>query len=211
MTTLPGWDSIDEVTKIHRFFEIAGIVCLAALVVTEALAYIYNRRKDVLAESIESKKRQDDQTKEGDFNTRLGKAADEAREAKERQALAEKELSKLRANANPRAVSAIGRNQLIQQLAQHPDYIAELSAVPDAEAMQLSERILEILMAAKWNVGTYSRMTNATGQSIIYSIPDPQHPTDPEHALIEGFRKAGMRITVNAGTDNLLVGFRVPE
>ena len=206
-----GWDSIDQVTKIHRFFEVAGIVCLAALVLTETIAVIYSRRKDALIEGIDAKRGEEQQAKERDLTTKLDRAAEDARQAKESQASAEKELSKLRANANPRTISGVGRDQLIQQLAQHPGYIAELSAVPDAEAMQLSRKIVDVLGAAKWTIGTYSQMSTTTGQGLIYSVPDPQHPSASERALIDGLRKAGLRVTVNTGHGDLLIGFRVPE
>ena len=44
----PGWDSLESVTRLHSFFEMAGIVCLALLVVAEVLAFKYGNRKDVL-------------------------------------------------------------------------------------------------------------------------------------------------------------------
>jgi hypothetical protein len=46
---LPEWDSIVAVAKIHRFFEIGGIVCLGLLVLFEAFAYRYGRRLEVLS------------------------------------------------------------------------------------------------------------------------------------------------------------------
>jgi hypothetical protein len=44
----PGWSSLEHVQKLHNFFEIAAILCLACLVVTETAAFKYGRRKDEL-------------------------------------------------------------------------------------------------------------------------------------------------------------------
>jgi hypothetical protein len=47
--TLPGWNSIESVTRWHRGFEIAGFIALGLLLLFEVLTYIYGNRKDVLA------------------------------------------------------------------------------------------------------------------------------------------------------------------
>lgn len=49
--TLPGWDSLAAVTKIHHSLEIAGIVFLGLLVLSESFAYAYSNRKDALNEA----------------------------------------------------------------------------------------------------------------------------------------------------------------
>ena len=48
MTFFPGWNSVETTTRLHNFFEIAGIVFLALLVFAEVLAYIYGHQKDWL-------------------------------------------------------------------------------------------------------------------------------------------------------------------
>jgi hypothetical protein len=45
---LPGWDSLDAVTRYHRWAEIIGIVVLALLVAAELASYRYGQRKDDL-------------------------------------------------------------------------------------------------------------------------------------------------------------------
>jgi hypothetical protein len=66
---LPGWDSIETVGKIHRFFEICGIVCLGLLVLFEAFAYAYGHRLETLSAAAqhqvleEARGRQHDQLK----------------------------------------------------------------------------------------------------------------------------------------------------
>jgi len=47
---LPGWDSLSAVTRYHNWAELAGIVVVALLVVTEIVAYKYGHRKDDMTE-----------------------------------------------------------------------------------------------------------------------------------------------------------------
>lgn len=49
MPRLPGWDSLDAITRFHSWAEIAGIAFLALLVVAEILAYGYGHRRDEIA------------------------------------------------------------------------------------------------------------------------------------------------------------------
>jgi hypothetical protein len=46
---LPGWDSLELVAKIHRFFEIGGIFVLLALAFFEFVAYFYGQREQTLS------------------------------------------------------------------------------------------------------------------------------------------------------------------
>jgi hypothetical protein len=50
----PGWNSFESVSRVHRFFEISGIVCLGLLVLTEIFAYLYGHRKDDLAQTLQT-------------------------------------------------------------------------------------------------------------------------------------------------------------
>jgi hypothetical protein len=50
MNLLPGWNSLDSVSRIHHRLEILQIVALAALVVLEAFALPYSWRKDALVQ-----------------------------------------------------------------------------------------------------------------------------------------------------------------
>jgi hypothetical protein len=66
---LPGWDSLETVAKVHRFFEIGGIVCLGLLVLFEAFAYVYGHRLETLSAAAQQQRlkealdRQNDQLK----------------------------------------------------------------------------------------------------------------------------------------------------
>ncbi len=48
MLSLPGWNSLPAVSRLHDLFEVGGIVILGLLVVAEVLAYRYGHRRDEL-------------------------------------------------------------------------------------------------------------------------------------------------------------------
>ena len=58
---LPGWDSVETASRIHSFSEIAGIVCLALLVVFEVLSLGYGHRRETLAHDQEQRAREQEQ------------------------------------------------------------------------------------------------------------------------------------------------------
>jgi hypothetical protein len=61
---LPGWDSLETVSRLARIFEVGNIVVLAVLVGCEVLAYSYGHRKEELA--VETVKRAAAEEREND-------------------------------------------------------------------------------------------------------------------------------------------------
>jgi hypothetical protein len=51
MPALPGWNSVSTASRLHDFFELAGIVLLGLLVIAEGFAFAYGHRKDYLVQS----------------------------------------------------------------------------------------------------------------------------------------------------------------
>jgi len=102
MALLPGWNSASSVAAYHKFFEVAGIVCLAILVIFEALAYVYGHRKDDLLDAAQAAKEaqaralatQHD-TQISAFGAQLSDAQKSAQEFKERSARAEEKFNEL--------------------------------------------------------------------------------------------------------------------
>ena len=45
-----GWDSLESITAIHRWTEVAGFVFLGLLLVSEVISFVYGNQKDVLTE-----------------------------------------------------------------------------------------------------------------------------------------------------------------
>jgi len=48
MELLPGWDSVERVTKFAHAYELLGLISLALLVAFDVLTFAYNQRKDTL-------------------------------------------------------------------------------------------------------------------------------------------------------------------
>jgi hypothetical protein len=73
---LPGWDSLEAVTRYHGWAEIIGIVVLALLVLSEVAAYRYGHRKDELAtrQQEASDKRHDEEMARLHAETEASKA-----------------------------------------------------------------------------------------------------------------------------------------
>ena len=63
---LPGWTSLNTVGRLADFFQIAGLIALALLVVFEVLTFVYGHRRDTLFErkiiTIESRQHPRDLT-----------------------------------------------------------------------------------------------------------------------------------------------------
>jgi hypothetical protein len=63
---LPGWNSLNSVERLADFFQIAGLIALALLVVLDVLAFVYGHRRDTLFEkkiiTIESRQHPRDLT-----------------------------------------------------------------------------------------------------------------------------------------------------
>ena len=89
MPDLPGWNSLEQVSRFHGWAEFAGIVALAFLVVFEALAYWYGHRKDDLI-SVQHDREM------AQLNQRAADTSASAAAANERAATLEKEAATLR-------------------------------------------------------------------------------------------------------------------
>jgi len=57
MAIFPNWGSLESVSRVHRWAEVAGIVILGLLVLAEVLALVYGRRKDTLVERQQAPRR----------------------------------------------------------------------------------------------------------------------------------------------------------
>jgi hypothetical protein len=102
MALLPGWDAANSVSGYHKFFEVAGIVCLGVLVIFEALAYVYGHRKDELTDAAQAAKEaqaralvtQHDKQISA-FGSQLSDAEKTAQEFQEKSARAEEKVNEL--------------------------------------------------------------------------------------------------------------------
>ena len=207
---LPGWDSIDTVTKIHRFFEVGGIVCLAVLVLFEAVAYIYGHRRDVLAEAgqQESLRQALDEGKKD--TARLESEAKTAREALQETA---KELATLKEKDLPRSLSDADREKLLATLKKHKGYTVIVRHSPSLESQSYEEQILAVLVAAGWTRDrTPFRIIERDAPGVLILVKDannaPEGASVLQNALkVIGIEANGVSVpTVADGAFELYVG-----
>jgi hypothetical protein len=81
LPTLPGWDSLDDVSYWHNAFNIAGIIVLALLVGTETLAQVYGRRETTLSQIAADTAQKERREKDEREGTQLRQAQEAAQEA----------------------------------------------------------------------------------------------------------------------------------
>jgi len=98
MLTLPGWNSIETVSRLAKIFTIAGFISLFLLGAFEVLAYVYGNRKDALGaiagqNAAASRSREDEQAEQ--------KRSADIADAKSRAAEAERRAIRVRKRRQP--------------------------------------------------------------------------------------------------------------
>src|SRR5271155_5809176 len=109
MLTLPGWNSIETVSRLAKIFTIAGFISLFLLGAFEILAYVYGNRKDALGaiagqNAAASRSREDEQAEQ--------KRSADIADAKSRAAEAERRAERLEKAALPRSLSPTARDAI---------------------------------------------------------------------------------------------------
>ena len=175
---LPGWDSVEAVTRIHRFFEVGGIVCLGLLVVFEAFSYLYGHRRDVLAEAAQGehiRQALDESRKEAarlksEYELQMGILKSDTDTARTTQQETAKELAILKERNSPRSLSKPDREKLLAQLQMHKGCPIVVRHSPNLESQGFAEQISSVLVSAGWTLNpTPFRIIekDATGLFII--------------------------------------------
>jgi hypothetical protein len=213
---IPGWNSIEGATRWHRGFEIVGFVALGLLLLFEVLAYIYGNRKDTLifdASTRTEQERQDENAAaDRARDDKIQEAQNRASQATESQALAEKEIERLRDAQRPREITGPKLQEMIAALQQHKGTLVAVRCVADPEAAALGNQILNALVSGGWNIGSFVQSEfGLTARGLIYAIPDPSHPTVEQRTLISALKQAGISPTVTIGRNEILVGIRIPQ
>lgn len=150
MPTLPGWDSLDSVTKWHSFYEIAGIIFLALLVGAEVLAFQYGNRKDDLvaaAESLRSNQaRQENEKTEARRQTEVTTLQRQLSEA-------DKKVTELQERQAPRHLSEDQKAKLAGYLSGKPKGTVTIKANTTAnDARAYADEIAPLFSGAGWTV-----------------------------------------------------------
>jgi len=150
MAFMPGWNSIETIGHAAHWLHISAIVVLGLLVVAEALALIYdNRREDLIAEAervatiqrrqTEEKTNKSHQAETGALQKQLSQATDK--------------VEKLERDQAPRQLSEEQKKVIIAAISPYPGQDVDLvSVMGDAEAYKYAMDFDEIFKAVKWNV-----------------------------------------------------------
>lgn len=218
---LPGWDSIESVTKIHRFFEVGGIVCLGLLVVFEAFSYVYGHRRDVLADDSQGENiRQalDESKKEAarlksEYELQMGTLKSEADAARTTQQETAKELAILKERNSPRSLGTIDREKLLAQLRMHKGYEIVVRHSPNLESQGFAEQISSTLVAAGWTLNpTPFRIIEKDATGLFIVVNDVKKAPEGAAVLQVALKSIGLvaiglaNPSVPDGTFELYVG-----
>lgn len=200
---LPGWDSLESVTSIQNWLNLAGIFFLALLVVSELLAHSYGNRKDTLAAQAA--------------------AATENAQRAEVAALQERLANAARQQA-PRRLTRDQTLALVAALSRfHGQQIEITCVMGDGEAHQFAEDLVQVFRAARWtgadgvNQAAYTR--DPVGVLVELnpaSAEQDRLPSEAAAVLLEAFVELGIlpkRIRylnpqVAAGTVALVIGHK---
>lgn len=163
--TLPGWNSVGTVSRIHGWFEIAGVVCLALLVVAEVFAYIYGHRKDDLVRVAERDaiKQASDEAKrnQGQYESRaealqnsLVENSKKTEKLSVRTETAEKKVSELEKEQIPRSLSTEQIQSLVAMLLPYAGQKVSIACIMnDTEGKRFGGQFITVFKAAKWDCG----------------------------------------------------------
>lgn len=200
---LPGWDSLGSVTRIHFLLEVAGIIFLGLLVVSEVLALKYSNRKDVLTAQAATAT---ENAQRAEVTTLQEKLAATAREAHRR-------IEELRAQQAPRRLSEDQKRALVRSLSRfHGQRIAITCVMGDGEAKQFAEDFAEVFRAAGWsgadgvNQSVYTRDPIGLGVGLNpTSAQDHGKPKAAASALLAALVETGI-LTQREGFVNPQIG-----
>lgn len=149
--SLPGWDSLESVGRWVTVYEIAMIVCLAALVGAEVLHFKYSHRKDIL---IEVRDRDHEEQRKSDAAAAEARRKAEVEGLEGRLAEADEKLAAVQHQQTPRRLTADQKQTLTAAIASHRGQkIKIMTILGDAEAKRFMEDFVEAFDSAGWDYG----------------------------------------------------------
>jgi hypothetical protein len=145
VAALPGWNSLESVTRIHAWLEITGIAVLVLLLLSQGLAYSYGVRKDLLANTDATAHR----TKEAELQQKLS-AADAQLQSK---------TAPTQAAEAPRRLSMELQQRLIKALAPFKGQkFTTTSVIGDEEGNAFAQDFQAVFDAAGWDHGVHDKV-----------------------------------------------------
>lgn len=120
MPSLPGWDSIESVSAVAKWFHIAGLVAIVLLALFEVIAYVYDHHKDLLVADAAKAESFARATHDAESKIELDSARDGIGEAHKEAHHAQDEVGKLKEAALPRHLTEKEKSDLAKFLADKP-------------------------------------------------------------------------------------------
>ena len=157
MFTLPGWNSLEAVTRFQWVAEIAGIGLSILLVLASVMALLYGSRKDRLTDDI--------------HNNEIAHLRLETAQATERAANANLEQEKIKAKVAWRTVTTDMAKQLLSVLSKARHNITIASISNDAESSYFADQLLKVFKTAGWQTYAETQTYNRAITGIF--VPDP--------------------------------------
>lgn len=218
MMAIPGWDSLDTVTRIHKICEIAGIVCLGLLALFEVVQYVYGHRKDTLQTALESNTHNSLQATEAqnaqllrqEFSSQLSQVEIEQDQSAKELSRQNQHLRHALEARSPRRLTAQQGETLFANLQSFsPQKVILLTPLGDSEALQYARDFQAVLGRAgwlvdgpKWDVRPYA----PPELQVFISAKYWGKPNPPSTALATSLGQCQIR-----WHGNLLVDAAVPD
>jgi hypothetical protein len=208
---LPGWNTLESVTRVHAWLEISGIAILVLLLFSQGLAFTYGVRKDALAAADATLHR----AKEAELQQKLF-ATDTQLESK---------IAALQPAHEPRHISPEQQQKLTKALAPFKGQkITTTSIMGDEEGDAYAQEFQSIFNAAGWDHGAHDtvdhRYITPTPVGVMVAMNEGEANAGrflpAIETLISVLQQNGLmarnELLVNsevpAGEINLIVGYR---
>lgn len=212
---LPGWNSIDSVSRWHKGFEIAGFTALGLLLLFEVLAYFYGNRKDGLLAVQETAAREERQkqqeSSDRETTEKINAAQGALQEARNAQTEAERKIAAL----GPRVLTTEQRHAITATLHPYGGHRITITKLGDAEAGAFADQIIGVFTEAKWQI-----QRNFVGLMAppVYGVMCrvSSRPDAAAKAAISSFQAANIRLAVESAEAEpdyieLFIGLKPPN
>jgi hypothetical protein len=120
MPSLPGWDSIESVNAIAKFFHIAGLAAIVLLALFEVIAYVYDHHKENLVALASVKEASERAQHDADSKRKLDEAQTKIAAAEKEAHNAQNAVDTIKEAALPRHLTDQQKADLAKFLADQP-------------------------------------------------------------------------------------------
>lgn len=164
MANLPGWNSLDAVSRYHSWLEISGIVVLVILAFAEAMTFVYGQRKDDLTVQQQEATDRNHQTEIARLHRETAQLSAEGDASHAQIATAQRDMEQ----AKERTVALENQALVLQKQA----------AEAKTEAAQAGTLAARVQQAARWRVvskeqatALVARLAGGPGGQVVLSYP----------------------------------------